>query len=231
MKHKLIPLLVLAISCATSSCTAIKYRSPWLDRVAQVHTQVAVLPFEVILVGKLPARLTPAQVAEIERHESLTFQTALYYELLDRSDSRRKQPIRVHLQPVEATNRLLSDNGVSLWQSWSMPAEELAGLLGVDAVVRTRVEKARYLSNAASFAIDAGHHVLDDVSDGRYGWLVPHGLTRTHDIFADASLLNGADGDLLWKVAVSRATDWQQPPNDVVFGITRKLAKKFPYRG
>ena len=58
----------------------------------------------------------------------------------------------------------------------------------------------------------------------------PWGLSKTHDVFADGSLLAGDDGDLLWKVAVHRATDWRRPANDVIEGLTKKLARKFPYR-
>ncbi len=112
-----------------------------------------------------------------------------------------------------------------------MPAEELAAVLGVDAVLRTRVEKTRYMSELASWGTEVGLHVLHEASEGKLDWLIPPGLTRTDDIYADSTLVSGEDGDLLWKVAVHRATDWRRPANDVVAGITRKLSKKFPYRG
>ena len=56
-------------------------------------------------------------------------------------------------------------------------------------------------------------------------------MTRTYDVYAEGELVAADEGTLLWKVAVNRETDWSQPANDVVRGITRKLAKKFPYRG
>ncbi len=64
-----------------------------------------------------------------------------------------------------------------------------------------------------------------------YAWLLPWGMTRTYDVYAEGELVAADEGTLLWKVAVNRETDWSQPANDVVRGITRKLAKKFPYRG
>ena len=48
--------------------------------------------------------------------------------------------------------------------------------------------------------------------------------------FADGALLSGRDGGLLWRVAVYRETDWTRPANDVIEGLTRKLARKFPYQ-
>lgn len=35
----------------------------------------------------------------------------------------------------------------------------------------------------------------------------------------------------LWKVSVKRDADWNRPANEAVVGISRKLTKKFPYRG
>ena len=99
------------------------------------------------------------------------------------------------------------------------------------AVIRTRVQKTRYMSELASWSTEVGLHVLHEASEGRIDWLIPPGLTRTDDIHADSTLISCKDGDLLWKVEVHRATDWRRPANDVVAGITRKLAKKFPYRG
>jgi len=225
MRQTLVPVLMVA---ALTSCTTVKYQSPRFAQEATVHRQAAVLPFEMILTGKIPAGLNPEDVLSIEEHESFAFQTALYHALLDRSDVGRKHRITIDLQPVDETNRILAENGLTLEETWVMPPQELAEMLGVDSVVRTRVEKTRYLSNAASWGIDVGHAVLAELTDTDLGWLLPSGITN--DIFADASLLNGADGELLWKIAVQRETDWTRSANSVIEGITRRLAKKFPYR-
>jgi hypothetical protein len=144
----------------------------------------------------------------------------------------RKQPITIRLQTVEKTNRVLDEKGISVRDSWAMPPEELAEILAVDAVVETRVEKTRYLSDLASYGIDVGRQILDEATEDKYGGLIPPGVptSKTHDIRAEASLYNGDDGELLWKVAVHREADWQSPADDVVAGVTRKLAKEFPYR-
>jgi hypothetical protein len=227
MKRKLIAFSLLAV--ATTSCTAVKYRSPQFGARVVTHEQVAVLPFEMILTGKLPAGLTQGRVAEIEEQESLAFQAALYDALLDQS-GKRKRPVRIELQPVSKTNRILEENGISVRESWTMTPEDLADVLGVQAVVRTRIRKARYLSDGASLGIDLGTRVLDEVTEGTLTDLLPFGLARTYDIFADGSLFDGADGNLLWKVGVERQSDWACPANDVIVGVTRKLAKEFPYR-
>lgn len=222
---------ILATVILLGSCTAVHYESPRLGQVEPDQQTIAVLPFEIVFVGNVPADLGPEDIRAIEAGESLAFQHALYDRLLDRSSATRKHPILVRIQPIETTNRLLDDKGIALRESWEMPAESLAQALGVEAVLRTRVEKTRYMSGLASWGTEAGLHVLHEASEGRVDWLIPPGLTRTDDIYADSTLISGEDGDLLWKVAVHRATDWRRPANDVVVGITRKLARKFPYRG
>jgi hypothetical protein len=222
--------LTIVMLLAVTACTTVDYTSQQFAAQSADHQTVAVLPFEMVLTGRVPQGLTPDQVAAIEEAESLAFQTSLYYSMLDRSSARRKDPILISLQPVETTNRVLDEHGIGIRESWAMPAEELAAMLGVDAVVRTAVHKNRYLSDMESYGIDVGTAVFNEITEGRFGWLVPNGATVTVGIWADSTLINGADGDILWKVALERATDWQRPANDVIVGITRKLAKKFPYR-
>lgn len=220
-------LLMLAVSLA--ACTAVDYTSPQFADVALDHQSVAVLPVEMMFTGKAPKGLTAEAIMQIEEGESLAFQSSLYNYLLDRSGPHRRRPIWITVQQVDLTNRLLTEQGLAIRDTWVLPAEELAELLGVDAVVRTRVRKTRYLSDLASFGIAAGVHLALEILDEDHLWLLPWG-PRTYDIYAEGELLAADRGTLLWKVAVNREADWSQPANDVVRGITRKLAKKFPYR-
>lgn len=225
----------LLAALALVGCTAVHYESPRLAEHEAMSETVAVLPFVMVFTGRLPADLTPAQVAAIEEAESLAFQHALYNRLLDRSSVRRRRPILVPIQPVETTNRILGHRGISVRQSWVMPAEEVAVILGVDAVIRTRIVKERLLSDIGSYGREVGlvvlEEVLADAAEHEAVWLIPPGLTRTHDIHAESSLVSGPDGALLWKVELHRATDWRRPANDVIVGITGTLSRKFPYRG
>jgi hypothetical protein len=231
MKQPTALLITVLIAGSLAACTSVDYTSPAFPQAAITHQSVAVLPVEMVFTGKAPARLTSEDILMIEEGESLAFQATLYNYLLDRSSMHRRDPIWIAIQPIERTNDLLADSGLSIRDSWFLPAEEVAELLGVDAVVRTRVRKDRYLSDLASFGLQVGLHAAHAATDGRFPALLALGMTRTYDIFAEGELLAAPDGALLWKVGVHRATDWTQPANDVVRGITRKLAKKFPYRG
>jgi hypothetical protein len=225
---KTVTSLLLVVSLA--ACTAVDYTSPRFPQAAADHESVAVLPVEMVFMGKAPKGLTAEDIMRIEEGESLAFQGSLYNYLLNRSSPHKRRPVWVSIQPIGTTNRLLEEEGLSVRDSWGLPADELAGLLGVDAVVRTRVRKTRYLSDLASFGITVGVNVVLEALDDDGVWLFPWG-PRTYDIYAEGELVEARGGELLWKVAVNRETDWSQPANDVVRGVTRKLAKKFPYRG
>ena len=226
-----ITLLVSALVVAAGCSSTANYESPQLAERAQQHRVIAVLPFAMVLSGTPPADLTPAQIAATEEAESVAFQTAYYHWLLNQSSARRKHPIRIEIQPVSETNRLLADQGISIRDSWGMSAKSLARVLRVDAVVSTAVTKTRYLSGAESLAIEAGLNVATEVSKGWLAPLLPWGLTTTNDIQAASEIIDALDGAVLWQDEMAAATDWRAPANDVIAGFTRELAKKFPYRG
>jgi hypothetical protein len=227
MRHN----LILAVAVMVSACTAVHYESPQLAERQPSRDTIAVLPFEMVFTGKIPKDASPEHIMAIEEAESLAFQHALYNRLLDRSSVTRKRPILVNIQPFEVTNRILSDKELEIRDTWRLAPEHLADALGVDAVIRTRVVKDRYLSDLASYGTEVGLHVLYEATEGHAAWLIPPGLTRTHDIHVYSALVSCPEGDLLWKVEVHRATDWRRPANDVIVGLTKKLSKKFPYRG
>ncbi len=226
MKQRLLLLAALVVL----ACTTVDYESPQFAAKTRDHQTIGILPFEIVLTGRMPSHLGPEQVARIEEVESLAFQASLYDRLLNRSSAGRNRPILVEIQPVRTTNRILADHQIGVRETWEMSAEDAARLLGVDAVIRTSVHKNRYLSDLASLGVNVGLDILLEATSGGAGPILPPGLTKTYDILAESVLVDGDDGHLLWKVAVQRETDWSRPANDVVVGITKKLAKKFPYR-
>jgi hypothetical protein len=229
MKSQKFPLIVMLMVAA--ACSTVNYQSPQFAERAQRHQVIAVLPFEMVLAGDPPKNLTPRQIAQIEEAESLAFQEAYYYRLLNQASAHRKHPIRIDIQPVETTNRLLADAGIGVRESWGMSAKAIAQVLRVDAVISTSVQKTRYLSDGESFGIDIGLNVANEITEGRIAPFLPWGLVKTHDIWANCELIDALDGALLWQTDLAQATNWQVPANEVISGFTHELAKKFPYRG
>jgi hypothetical protein len=218
--------LLFAVACSTAN-----YESPQFAERAQHHQIIAVLPFEMVLTGDPPKNLTALQIAQIEEAESVAFQEAYYYRLLHQSSVHRKHPIRIDIQQVETTNRLLAAAGIGIRESWGMSAKELSRVLRVDAVISTSVQKTRYLSDGESFGVDLGLQVVNQVTEGALAPVLPWGLVKTHDIWATCELIDSVDGAVIWQTDLAQATDWQYPANQVIAGFTEELAKMFPYRG
>jgi len=226
MRFPLLALLVLATGCTTAN-----FESPLLTERARHHEVIAVLPFEMVFAGDRPKNLTAQQISKIEEAESMAFQEAYYYRLLHQASVHRKHPITIEIQPVEATNRLLSDAGIGVRESWTMSAKALAKVLRVDAVISTSVRKTRYLSGGESFGVDLSLTIVDEVTEGRLAHVLPWNLSRTHDLWASSELIDSLDGAVLWQTEIAQTTDWRGSANQVIHGFTVELAKKFPYRG
>jgi len=229
MKSWRIPLVSMLLFAA--ACSTVNYESPQFAERAQHHQVIAVLPFEMVLTGDPPSKLSAQQIAQIEEAESVAFQEAYYYRLLHQASVHRKHPIRIDIQSVETTNRLLAAAGIGVRESWGMSAKELSRVLRVDAVISTSVQKTRYLSDGESFGADLGLQVVNEVTEGKLAPFLPWGIVKTHDIWANCELIDSLDGAVIWQTDFTQATDWQYSANQVIAGFTEELAKKFPYRG
>ena len=229
MKSWRIPLVSMLLFAA--ACSTVNYESPQFAERAQHHQVIAVLPFEMVLTGDPPSKLSAQQIAQIEEAESVAFQEAYYYRLLHQASVHRKHPIRIDIQSVETTNRLLAAAGIGVRESWGMSAKELSRVLRVDAVISTSVQKTRYLSDGESFGADLGLQVVNEVTEGKLASFLPWGIVKTHDIWANCELIDSLDGAVIWQTDFTQATDWQYSANQVIAGFTEELAKKFPYRG
>ena len=219
-----------AILLVLSACTTVDFESREFAERTRHHQIIAVLPFEMVLAGDPPHGLTAEQIAGIEEAESVAFQEAYSHHLLHQASAGRKHPIWVEIQPVETTNRLLEEAGIGARDSWTMSAKSLARVLRVDAVVRTKVQKTRYLSGGESFGVEVGFQVLSELSEGRLASWLPWELTKTNEIFASCELIDGLDGWVIWHTELEAATDWRAPANRVIAGFTEELARSFPYR-
>jgi hypothetical protein len=229
MKYRWVLFAGLLLFCV--ACTTVNYESPQFIERAQHHRVIAVLPFEMVLAGNPPKDLTVEQMAQIEEAESVAFQEAYYYRLLNQSSVHRKHPIRIEIQRVETTNRLLAEAGIGIRDSWGMSAKSLASVLEVDAVISTSVQKTRYISGGESFGLDLSLQAVNEVTDGALASILPWGLIKTHDIFANCELIDAVDGAVIWQTDFAQSTAWLIPADQVIAGFTKELAKRFPYRG
>lgn len=212
------------------SCRTSYFIVPDFAKKTKNHKTVAILPVEIIFTGKTPKKLTQQDIQKIEEGESKAFQISLYNNLL-KNFKTTKGAITISFQPTEKTNSLLQENGIDIRNSWNTDVQKLCKILNVDAVVRTSVQKTRYMSDLASYGIELGTEIIDNLLWEVGAEFLPiYGTSKTFDINAQCSLFNASDGTLLWKDMYNRATDWRADANYIIENITEKFSKKFPYR-
>lgn len=190
------------------------------------HTTIAILPFEMVFTGVKPEKLTYEDLRTIEEAESKAFMISFYNEVLV-STRRGRKPIRVDVQHFDKTLSTLTANNIDIRTSWNESPGKLANLLGVDAVVKARIEKHRLMSDLASYGIDVGVHIIGVLS--HHAFWFPGDPAKSKEIHTNFSLVD-TEGAALWSIAYDINGDWRQAPNKIIDDISRRSAKHFPYR-
>ncbi len=216
--------LAVVMVISFSSCHRY-YTSSSFNEKTSKHKRIAVLPPQVVVTGNLPKNYSISYLDELTEKESKLFQEALYTNILTRGNT-GKYVLDVMVQPYTNTLATLEKNNISVSESWTMDDKELTELLGVDAVVRTSIQKERFMSDLASAGIDAGRKILDAVL--KQAGTVPTVPNRTNNIRATCSVVS--NGEALWNDSYSESSDWNTPANTIIEDITNSFARHFPYK-
>ena len=201
------------------------FKATDFDQVTENHTTVAILPFELFTVGHTPESLTPEMIAEIEEVESTTFQSNFYNKVLS-STQRGRGQLRVGMQHYSETNSILEKNGISVRDSWTMSPKDLADVLGVDAVLKARIEKNQYFSDGISAGIEVTQTIVSILTDSQ----TPYSISdRNKDVTSDYSLVD-TQGVSLWSIGYQNSADWRQQADQLVDNINHRSSRHFPYR-
>lgn len=219
-------LLLLMVFTVTLSCSRKYYATSYFDQQTSHHRVIAVLPAEMVFTGVPPKNLTPENIRQIEEQESRDFQIALYNSILQYANSRRYFTT-VNVQDFATTQRLLSDSSISIRDAWYKSDLELTKILGVDAVVRMRIQKKRYMSDMASYGVGIAKQIGYETGVLRR-IPIPTGLGKTNDIYATCALVS--KGQTLWNNNYKAASDWNNPANEIIENITDNFGRNFPYK-
>lgn len=226
MKTKCLNFQIFAIALIISaltlvSCAPKTYQVRDLPRQLPANPMIAVLPYQVIFNGKLPKSLTEEQRVKQDREERIAFQQSLFSYL---SGKLHGEPIRI--MQIQQSNAKLAELGFDIYNIEKYQPQELAKVLGADAVVTPSMEKFRYRSDEASFAIDAASAILSVASKGAVG--LPYGVSSTNDVKANCALISAKDGTMLWNVARIGKANWSYQVNNVMDDLHRRMARKVP---
>ena len=216
---------IIVILFSLTSC-ARRYSNTIYNENVIDNKTLAVLPYQVTTVGRIPDNLTDEMLLEIEEGESQAFQSSLYHQMLDRLARKKYRHLNIKIQAFDETNRKLSDAGFGIRETWDVPAAELAKILEVDAVVRSSVHKNQYLTNLESYGIFLAQQILFTLSSRAF-WFGPS--NKTSDVRISTSIIDIADGNALWSASRLCPTNWSRNTYDVIeeinFSITRRLPR------
>ncbi len=189
-----------------------KFLNPNFTELTKNHKQLAIVPFRVSVDLKhMPKNMTVEMVNQNAKDEGFEFQKQLYARLLQRS---QEDGYTVGFQDVDQTNALLQKAGLSLDSLSAHTNDELAKILGVDAMVSGTVHQSQPTSTGVAIA----QTLLIGFS----------GSTQRVDI--NMSIHNGADGALLWSYDHNDHGGLMNSVEGMVKSLLKKVAGNFPYR-
>ncbi len=177
----------------------------------KISTQkiVAILPFSTtISYKKQPKNFSAEGNRQQEIKMAKSIQSNLYTFLLRKADK-----YTVSFQDVDKTNILLKKAGIEDKLD-ETTKDEIARILGVDAVISGKFDQEQSKSEAGAIATA--------VLFGGFGGKTGSGtLTLTiHD---------GNDGDLLWRFMKTMDDNMSTSTDDLVESMMRKVSRNFPY--
>ena len=205
-------LAIFVMIPALAYAGAQRYTHPQFGEITKEHKTVAVLPFKVVIDSKhLPKNVTPAMVTESEKEESQEFQRQLYARFLQRAGDGE---YRVGFQDIDLTNTLLARAGFPLDSLALRTKDEIAKVLGVDALVSGTVHQAQPTSTGAA--------VVQTL------FLGFSGSTQRVDI--NMVIHDGADAALLWSYDHTDKGGLANSVEAMTKSLLKKVAGNFPYR-
>ncbi len=224
----LLPSILLLCVLIFSSCSRDYFQVKSFKDKTSDHQSIAILPVEMVLSGLKPFDLSKEDIQKQEEAESKAFQISIHNELRKKRENTKKGP-HITMQKPATTVKLIEEK-MSVRESWDKSPEEMAELLGVDAVVKTRIEKKRYFSDLASYGIDVASKVIGLLAKNLPVFLAGQDLKKSNDIYGRYELLDGETGEILWSISQEKAANYKRPADEVIDGLNEQAVKSFPYK-
>ncbi|MEO6538614.1 MAG: hypothetical protein ABIT07_01430 [Ferruginibacter sp.] len=209
MKKILFSFFVLAVA---TGCGPSIYKAQDFDDRTASHKIVAIVPAEVSisLRPNEMKKTTVEQLQQSEENTGRTIQDKMYSWFLRRSE---KFKYTVAFQDVSKTNAILLKNGITYTGMRAKTKEELAQLLGVDAIISSKVSMKKPMSDGAAVALS----------------LLLGSGGSTNDVQISIGINEAKKGDLVWKYDFTAAGSVGSNTDNLVNALMRNASKKFPY--
>jgi hypothetical protein len=205
--------LKISLAALLVSCGPQIYKSSEFDQAFARHKIVAILPADVSLQVRPneAKKLTAEQIQDMAEKTGYDIQDKMYSWLLRRSD---KYHYTVTFQDVTRTNALLRAAGINYRDLPTKDRAEIARILNVDAVMQNRSKMEKPMSEGAAIAVG--------VLVGAWG--------STNKVETTINIHDGKTANLLWKYDYNASGSVGSSTTNLVDGLMRNAAKKFPYK-
>jgi len=191
------------------------YTHPQFEKYAANHKTLAIVPFKVTmkLRPKEMEKMSAEQFDDMKKNEGLAVQSALETYYLKRLEQGRVSADR-EVQAITKTNALLLNAGVTWENADKYTVDDLAKILGVDAIVHGDMTTTKPMSDGASVALG--------IAVGFYG------ATNSGDVSINIS--DGKTGTLLWKYDQKLSSSLGSDTQTIINSLMKKASKKWPYK-
>ncbi|MDZ4147004.1 MAG: hypothetical protein U1C58_01835 [Flavobacteriaceae bacterium] len=185
------------------------FESPNLYTEISHHKTIAILPFTCkITYKKQPKNFSAEANKDQEESMATSIQQSLYTFLLRKNDD-----YFVTFQDADKTNILLKKANV-FDKLDELTKDEIAKILGVDAIISGNYESHQSKSNGAA--------ITTAVLFGGFGGKTGSGTLTL-------LINNGLDGELLWRFFKTMDDNFAMSTDDLIEKMMRKVSRNFPY--
>jgi hypothetical protein len=204
--------LTAVLALLLQACGPKIYKTEDFESKTASHKLVALLPADVFiqLRPNEMKKITRDQLLEMQQKTRESIQDKMYTWFLKRSG---KFKYTVSFQDISRTNALLAQAGITYNNIKNNTKDEIARILGVDAVITTRANMTKPMSEGAAVAIG--------VLFGSWG--------TTNDVETSIYINEGVKGNLVWKYDYNASGSIGSDPGRLVNALMRNASKKFPY--
>lgn len=209
---KLLSLIFLLTFISQLTAQTHLYENPDFDNIAKEHKIIAIVPFktQVTLRPKQMKDMTSEQLHRMEKSEGEGLQTAMYSWFLKR---KKRGTMTIEVQDPKRTNALLKKEGIDYDNIQDQLPEDLAKILGVDAVISGDFETNKPMSEGASAALG--------ILVGFWG--------TTNNAIVNMNIYNGTDAVLLWNYNKKVRGSIGSSPEDLINILMRKASRRLAY--
>jgi hypothetical protein len=210
--RKLLILTFFTITLAAFGQTSL-YENPQFDQIAKDHKVIGILPFTatVELRPKQREKMTAEEFIRLEKNEGKSIQIAMYSWFLKRK--KRGDLQNTEVQDPNKTTALLGKKNITQENIKDFTPEELAEILGVDAIISGTYKTNKPMSEGASVALG--------LLIGVWG--------TTNSATVNMSVHNATDGVLLWNYNKKVRGSIGSSPDDLINKLMRKASRRLSY--